>query len=134
MDPRAELNRQLQRARTWLIAVGALMFAFDMMFYFGVLGPGVPESMRTRGIVISSGILAIFIGLWWMARTRTRLALILGLVVFWGLQLAVAVMNPASLLSGLILKIVFTVALVRGLQAASLVEHIRRTDLRDVFE
>ncbi|MBT8492886.1 MAG: hypothetical protein KJO07_07475 [Deltaproteobacteria bacterium] len=131
MDARQELNAEIRRARGWLIAVGVIMFAVDMIVTFGI--GNVQAEWKTRIVVLSAIILAVFLALAYFTAKRPRLCLILGLVVFWGIQLFNATQDPRTLTQGLIIKIFFTLALVKGLQSASRAETLIK-DMEKVFE
>ena len=135
MDTRLELNAQmnteLRRARTWLLVVGLLMFVMDLVIIYAM--DGVPPEAQQIGTAISAGVLAIFLALWWFTPKKPKLCLGLGLVVFWGIQILNAIDDPTMLYKGIIVKIFFTVALVKGLQSASRVEDLRAR-VAQVFE
>jgi peptidoglycan/LPS O-acetylase OafA/YrhL len=133
MDVRAEMNKELRRARGWLLGVGILMFLYDMVMVH--LGHGAAFTSTRKAVVtaVDAVILAIFVGLWWFAKRKPRLCLTLGLVLFWALQLVNAWGDPKTLFGGFILKIVFTVALVKGIRTAGRVE-LLRDQLVNVFE
>ena len=133
MDARQELNAEIRKARGWLIAVGIIMFVMDMIFTFGVYGDVLPQEWKTRIVILSAVILGVFLALAYFTAKKPRLCLILGLVVFWGIQLYNAIEDPKSLTQGLIIKIFFTLALVKGLQSASRAETLIK-DLEKVFE
>jgi hypothetical protein len=133
MDDRAEMNKELRRARGWLLGVGILMFVMDMIFVHGVYADRLLSEDKTKITAISAGILAVFVALWWFSKQKPKLCLALGLAAFWGLQLFNAIQDPKSLTQGIIVKIFFTVALVKGLKSASHAEDLR-AKLGAVFE
>lgn len=133
MDRRAELNSELRKARGWLIGVGIFMFVLDMVFVYGVQKDELPSEWKTRITLISAGIMCTFFGLAWLTSRKPRLGLILGLVVFWGIHIVNAAVDPKTLTQGIVLKIFFTLALVRGLKNASRAEDLRE-ELGRVFE
>jgi len=128
-----ELNDELRRARRWLLIVGILMFVFDMAMTWSIPAEQADRSMQKVITLIDLGILATFVALWWFAKQRPKLCLILGLVVFWGLQIFAAINDPSQLYKGILIKILFTAALIRGLKSADRVEYLRK-DLEKVFE
>ena len=132
MDIRAEFNAELRSARRWLLVVGLLMFAMDLLYIY-VLNNDLTQEGKNIITAISAGILGIFVALWWFAQKKPRLCLGLGLVVFWGLQIFNAIDDPSMIFKGLIVKILFTVALVKGLQSAGRAE-LLRAQLVQVFE
>ena len=126
----AELNAELRSARKWLLIVGILMFVVDMIILnIGRFDPAV----KNIAMLIDLGVLAIFVALWWFAKQKPRLCLGLGLAVFWGLQILNAIDDPSNLYKGIIIKVLFTVALVRGLKSANRAEDLR-AKLANVFE
>ncbi len=133
MDKASELNAELRKARGWLIAVGVIMFVVDMIYVHAVYGDDLPGELKTRLTMVSAAILCVFLALAWFTPRAPRMCLILGLVVFWGIHLYNAIDDPKSLFQGFILKILFTLALIRGLKNASRAEDIRK-HLAEVFE
>jgi len=124
---------RIKSARLWLLGVGALMFIVDVAFiYSGSFDDLGPEA-RTFGLIVSGVVFVIFATLALFVPKKPRLCLILGLVVFWGIQLFNAIDDPTSLFNGIIVKILFTGALVKGLSAASEAETIL-ADLEKTFE
>lgn len=135
-----EMNTELRRARTWLIVVGALMFAFDMILFYVVPMPtglaDIPpefHSLRTKYAIYSVILFAAFIGLWIFSKHKPKLCLILGLCLFWGVQLWGMTQDSSQIYKGLIIKILFTLALIRGIKSASRAEDLR-AELGKVFE
>ena len=133
MDVRDEFNTELHRARRLLLIVGFVIFGMDMLYLYVLNGGALDPTVRTITTLISAGILATFVALWWFAQKKPKLCLILGLVIFWGLQIFNAIGDPTTLYKGLLLKILFTVALVKGLQSAGRAEDLR-AQLAQVFE
>lgn len=133
MDTRAELNKEIRRARGWLIAVGIIMFVMDMILIHAVYGDQLTDDWKNRIMALSGGIMAVFFALAFFTSRKPKLCLILGLVVFWGLQLYNAAIDPSTLTQGIVLKIFFTVALVKGLKSATRAEDLR-AELERVFE
>jgi hypothetical protein len=80
-------------------------------------------------------VLAYFIALWWFAKTYPKVCCVLALVGFWGLQIGVAVLaNDFESLfrQGIILKILFTIALVNGIKSGARAQHLKE-ELEKVF-
>lgn len=127
-----ELSAELRKARGWILAVGLIMFAVDMIMIYAVYGDRLPAAWKNKLTMYDSIILAYFVGLWWFAQKKPKLCCILALVGFWGLHLYIATLNPESLAQGLVLKIFFTIALVNGLRSASRAESLQK-ELAEVF-
>jgi len=134
MDVRAEMNKELRRARGWLLGVGILMFVINMgMLYLSSMGDAYSPTGKTLMALFLGVVLAMFVALWWFAKRKPRLCLTLGLVLYWAIQLLAAFGDPKSLFSGIILKVAFTVILVKGIKSAGRVE-LLRDQLVNVFE
>ncbi len=133
MDAKTEMNAELRRARGWLIAVGAIQFTLDMIFIHGVYKDQLTDEWKTRITVLSAALLGAFLVLAAFTRRAPRLCLGLGLALFWAVHLFNAALDPATLAQGIIIKILFTMALVKGFKAAAHAEDLRK-DLQRVFE
>lgn len=130
---KAELTTELRRARGWILAVGIIMAAMDQILLRAVYAGRVPASWITTVTLIDAAILGVFVALWWFAQYRPKLCCALALVAFWGLHLTVAALyGGQTLTQGIILKILFTVALVNGLKSASRAETLQK-ELENVF-
>jgi hypothetical protein len=130
---RAELNKELTTARRTLLAVGLIMFAMDMVFTHGINRDRLLPEGRMLITAISTGLLAVFLALWYFTPRRPRLCLGLALAIFWALQLVAAVNDPATIKNGIVLKVIFTVALVNGFKSANRATMLKR-ELETVFE
>ena len=132
---REELSRELKRARGWILGVGIMMFLVDTLLIQVVQKDQILPEWRTRIFIIDCVILAYFTTLWWFAKKHPKTCCILALVGFWGLQVANAVLSgDASTLvkNGIILKILFTTALINGLKSANRAQHLMQ-ELGEVF-
>ena len=66
------------------------------------------------------GVLAVcFWGLWWWSRTNPFVAGIVGLVLYATLHIAAAIVEPASLFRGVIIKVIIIVVLVKAVMAGA---------------
>lgn len=134
---RAELNAEIKKARIWLIVVGALMFVIDMIFIFVVSGRHLGSDTQMKLAGASAAILVVFLLLAYFTAKKPQLCMILGLVLFWGIQIFNASQDPDGIARGLsrgiLIKVFFTLALIRGLRSAKRAKEII-TDLEKVFE
>jgi hypothetical protein len=130
---RAVLTKELRRARGWILGVGIAIYTVDMFFVWGT-NEEWPAWVRYQVSLLDGIILAIFVGLWWYAEKKPRLCCVLALVVYWGLQVWLAWISKDSsmLFKGPLLKILFTLALIKGIQSAKNAEKMR-ADLAQVF-
>ncbi|CAN5480792.1 hypothetical protein BH11MYX1_BH11MYX1_23990 [soil metagenome] len=122
MDAKQELSDELRKARNWILGVGILMFVIDTIMIQGVYANRLPSEWKTKLLIVDLVILGVFVGLYVLARSQPKLACVLALVAYWGLQLGVAAWTGSvtSLFTqGIVIKIMFTMALVRGLKSAN---------------
>jgi hypothetical protein len=128
----AELTAELRKARGWLLAVGIIIFLMSALIVYAIYPDRLPDSEKSRIMILGGIQLAIYFGLWLYAKTQAKVACVLGLVVFWGFVLYNASIDPSSLYKGILIKILFTVALINGLRSASRAETLRK-ELSEVF-
>lgn len=74
------------------------------------------ESLQVLALNLVLG--AIMVGLWFWSKRAALSAIIAALAVFVTVHVANALVDPASLVQGLFIKIIGTVVLVRGVRAA----------------
>jgi hypothetical protein len=132
-EMRAEISKELKTARKYLIAVGILMFVMDLLIMYALQKDQITDEFRRLALIIDSVILAAFISLGLYVHKKPRFCLITGLILFWAIQLLNAYYNPKALTQGIIMKVLFTMALVKGLQSASKATVLRK-DLERIFE
>jgi len=134
MDVSAEMNQELRRARGWLLGVGIVMFVVGLAEIYGRRGAEDHEPLVKH---IAAGfmgvILIIFLALWWFAKRKPKLCLSLALVFYWGLQIWNGIVDPTTLYQSILLKVLFTMALVKGIASAGRVEVLREQVVK-VFE
>jgi len=132
MDRRDELTRQLRSARGWILLVGLLGFAVDIFVIYVLWNDRIAPDWRTRLTIYDGAILAYFIALWWLAQYRPVLCCVLALAGFWALQIFLAIVDPATLSQLFVVKVLFTIALIKGIQSARHAERLRR-EIDQVF-
>jgi RNA polymerase subunit RPABC4/transcription elongation factor Spt4 len=76
-----------------------------------------------RGLVymllaVNLALGALYLVLWWWAKTKPLPAAVIALLLFITTHVINAVMQPASIYQGILVKILFTLALVRAITAA----------------
>jgi hypothetical protein len=91
------------------------------------------DELRNLALAIDAGVLAAFVTLGIFVPRKPRLCMITGLVLFWAIQLASAWDNPKALTQGIVVKVLFTLALWKGLQSASRAQSLSK-ELGKVFE
>ena len=131
MDKQLEMTQELRKARTWIIAVGLIMVTVDML----VLHIGHsdwPSEVKYRVMMYDLVILVFFVAMWLVARYRPVVGCVLALCGFWALHIYLATLDVTSLFQGILLKIFFTLALIRGLKGANRAEQLKK-ELEQVF-
>jgi hypothetical protein len=113
-----------EQDRAWMLHSGPLRSARGSLLWVGVLTAigALLMFARSNGedfvaFVIGLGVAVLYVGLWQWAKREALGATAAGLGVFVTLQVAGAAIEPASLLQGIILKVVVLVLLVRGVRA-----------------
>lgn len=135
---RAELSAEVERARGWILAVGIMLYTFDMFMCWAGTNPlatlDVMRGVRYRVSLFDGGVLLAFVLLWWFAQRRPRLCCVIALVLYWTLMIGAAVMSGDSeaLVKGIPVKIFFTLALLRAIKSATNAAKLR-ADLAQVF-
>lgn len=135
---RQELTDELRRARNWILGVGILMVVVDQIIFqyqvskYNASGPLVDE-LRNQLFLIDGVVLAFFVGMYFLARVKPVLGCVLALVGFWGIQLYAASLDGGSITQGIIIKVLFTMALIKGIKSASRAEQLQG-ELGKVFE
>jgi len=132
MDKQLEMTTELRKARNWILAVGVIMFVMDFIMVNVVYGDQLTSEGKWLVMKLSGLVFAYFIGMYVLARFKPVAACVLALVGFWGLHLYLASIDPKSLAQGIILKILFTLALIKGIKSANRAEQLKR-ELAEVF-
>lgn len=132
MDKQVEMTTELRRARGWILGVGTVMLAFNLLAIQVVNYAQLPHEVRTRATAYVLGIFMFFLVMWWLASRRPVLACVLALLGFWGLVLYMTVQDGSSIQQGIVMKVLFTLALIRGIMSASRAERLKR-ELAQVF-
>lgn len=132
MDKQTEMTNELRKARNWILAVGLIMFSVDMMLVYLLHGDLYTAEGKRLVLLIDLGVLGYFVGMYVLAKFKPVAGCVLALVGFWAIVLFNAVNDPKTLASGIILKILFTMALIKGIKSASRAEQLKR-ELGEVF-
>jgi peptidoglycan/LPS O-acetylase OafA/YrhL len=132
MDKQVEMTTELRRARGWILGVGTVMLVYNLVAIHVVNGARIPDEIKTRATAYMLGIFMFLLAMWWLAGRRPVLACVLALLGFWGLALYMAMDDGSSILQGIVVKVLFTLALIRGIKSASRAEQLKR-ELAQVF-
>jgi hypothetical protein len=132
MDKQLEMTTELRKARTWILAVGLIMFTIDVIMVYAVYGDRLPSAAKSQLMMYDAVILAFFIAMWVVAKYKPVLACVLALCGFWGLHLYLATIDGTSLFQGILMKVLFTLALIRGIKSANRAQQLKN-ELEEVF-
>lgn len=131
-DPQVELEiaafhgPALETARKWILAIG-IIYVASALLVTGVSGVGfdLDDPMVRLLWGTSLGLCAIHLGLWVWAKTAPFPAAVVALVLFVTVQAINAVVEPSSMYKGLLIKVLFLVALIRAVKAGSEAQRLR---------
>ena len=131
---RLEMSAELRRARAWILGVGIVMYGVDMYLNWTQHADDWTAGLRYRASLIAGCVLLAFVALWWFARKWPRTCCVLALVVYWGIHVAAAIAtgDPAELAKGALIKVLFTLALIKGIMSARNAAAMR-AELEEVF-
>jgi hypothetical protein len=118
------LEPKLRQARGWILAVG-IIYVVSAVLQVTLLGDQLRSSDVTFVLVLNGALCAVHLGLWWWARSAPFAAALVALVLFVTLQVVEAAIDPASLGRGIIIKVLFLVALVQAVRAGVEVQRLR---------
>jgi len=104
-----EYSKKVKGARTVLLIIGILNVLVGIYYYF-------QPFLEIEGY-ITAGIGALFIGLYFLGAKKPMLALVSGLVIFATIHILSAIIEPESIIKGIVLKVVFIALLVRGVSS-----------------
>jgi len=132
MDKHVEMTRELRWARGWILGVGAVMLGFNLVSLYVVNGALLPDDVKARAATYVLGIFLFFLAMWLLAGRRPVLACVLALLGFWALSVYITVQDGSSILQGIMMKVLFTLALIRGIVNANRAEQLKR-ELAQLF-
>src|SRR5262245_41408534 len=130
---RNERDAAVRRARGWILGVGIMMFVVDQFFIHVLYGSYISDGWKLKLFLIDTVILLFFIAMFVLAKTKPLAACIAALCGFWALHLTLAVINPGSLFQGILPKVLFTIALVGGIQSANRAQKLQ-DQLAEIFD
>lgn len=120
-----ELEPKLRQARGWILAVG-IIYVASALLQVTILSDRLRQDDIVFILALNVGLCLVHLGLWWWARTAPFAAAVVALVLFVTLQLVEVALDPSSLARGIIIKVLFLVALVQAVRAGVEVQRLRR--------
>src|SRR5262245_65195847 len=91
---RAEMSAELKKARTWILAIGIIIFVTQAIQVYVLYGDLLPGWAKRQLMIPAGVLLVVFFALWVFAKSQPKLACILALVVFWGMVAYYASPDP----------------------------------------
>jgi hypothetical protein len=103
----------------WILAISILQFIGGLVMYgIGLSNSGANDAGPMAILVTTMGLAAIFFGLWLWGRKSPFPALLTALIVFVSFHLLEAVLDPMSILRGIIMKAIILAGLGSALKNA----------------
>ncbi|EDM35744.1 hypothetical protein PBAL39_06181 [Pedobacter sp. BAL39] len=117
-----ELNEKVESARKSLFWIAGLTAVFSLIGY-----ATAGDAQDASAIVITNAILvAAFVGLGFWASTKPVAALISGLSLYLIIHLLNAIVEPMSILSGIIAKVLIIGYLIKGIRSVLEADKIKK--------
>lgn len=119
------LEPKLRQARGWILAVG-IIYVVSAVMQVTLLPDRMADGDVVFVLALNTGLCLVHLGLWWWARTAPFAAAVVALVLFVTLQIVELALDPSSIGRGVIIKVLFLVALVQAVRAGVEVQRLRR--------
>jgi hypothetical protein len=122
-----ELRRESGKSAGTLLAVAILQLIFGVVVDVRLRAQAARDPELNLGVILGTvyGIGLLFLALYFWARRSPLPAAIVGLTVFISLHSVEALVDPASLTRGIVVKAIIVVVLVQAIQAG--IRHRRLT-------
>ncbi|MFK8046035.1 MAG: hypothetical protein AB8B72_11110 [Crocinitomicaceae bacterium] len=121
-----EYAKKIKGARTVLLIIGVLNILVGIYYYF-------QPFMKIEGY-FAMGLGAVFIGLYFLGVKKPMLALVSGLVIFLTIHILSAILDPETIVKGIILKVIFIVLLVRGITSVHALPKPKPAESNDLLD
>jgi hypothetical protein len=125
-DPyRLALDLQFAQTRKLLIAIAVLYTLGGAFSFF------ISSGVEAIGVLVIHGFLAAtHVALWIWAKSSPYGAIVTAIVLFFGLHGVNFLVDPASILQGIIVKVVIAIALIRGYRIAQQIRQYAASQAR----
>ena len=114
-------DKSIRNARTALFVVAGVQLLFGIIYG---LAQGNEEAMPI--MIVAIVIAAIFFGLGMWTKSKPYTAILTGLILFIALHILEAVVDPASIVRGIILKVLVIVYLGKSLKDAREAQEMKK--------
>jgi hypothetical protein len=118
---RKEREKNVRYGRNALLVVGILQVLVGLYEWQGPLG-------MIEAFMIDGGIGAAFIALYFYSKKEPVQSLTIGLIIYVAIMVLMAVLDPTSIFSGIIMKAIVISVLVSGLKSAKKLPKPKVTD------
>ena len=130
-----DLQNQISSARSALLVASLMYLVVGAIAFLGSSRPDeTTPPVIAAAFLIDAVVAAVFLFLWWFARTRPAFAMLLAAVLWFALQLLLTLTLPVLVWSGLWFKGVVAILMIRGIIAALradvFLRKLRVSDLR----
>lgn len=122
-----EKPRKRGDGRGYILALACLQ-AVAALVYFAMAGDAKPRHEAIATLVVMMALAAVFFGLWLWSKKAPFAALLTTLIVFVTFHLVDAVIDPLSLLRGILIKIVILTGLITALKKAYVAKRERELE------
>lgn len=102
--------KKIRQARNTLFIVGGLQLLFGIVVYF--------MADATEELIAGAVLFLIYLGLGFWSQKKPLIALILGLLLYLSLIILSAVVDPTTITSGVLVKVIIIVFLGKGINSA----------------
>jgi hypothetical protein len=121
-DELDEMKRRVRQASNTMYGLAVLFFLAGLFYY------GTAESYQNPGsiLLINWIVSMVYIGLGLWSRTQPTAAIISGLIFYAIITVLTVIDNPASIISGIVLKIFIVILLINGMNSAYKAERIKK--------
>jgi hypothetical protein len=117
-----EVNKKIEKATNSLYALAAFSVISGILFY-----AATPEENNPLPVLIANMVLsAIYLTLALFSKKQAVAAIVSGLSLFVVVQLLNMILEPASIVRGIIFKIAIFIYLIKGVQSAFEAQKIKR--------
>jgi len=115
-----EYDKKIKSAQTSIFVVAGVQMLFGIFYAFTNNGP---EMYFTLGIVMFVSLLFLGLGFW--CKKKPLAAIVTALILYVSLLLLDAVFDPATLVKGIIMKVLIIIYLVKGIGAAKEAQRLK---------
>ena len=105
------------RARKWLLIVAVLTWGSGIVFYFMHQSQYDPGQLKLV-LAINVALGFLYLGMWAWARRNALAASVIALLTFVTVHVVDAIVDPKTIIQGIIVKIFFVAALIGAVRAA----------------